>query len=265
MKEINTTLKSVRNTDIPTTIFDCEKDKAPLIIFVHGFKANRFEDYRFNQVAHELDCYGITVGFPGCDESKEDFINYSLDSCLEEIELEYKYMLEHYSIDTDHLGLLGYSMGGRLISIFSNRHPEFKTMAFWAGATYDQKEYPKFLGPVYEDMAKEANEKGFYHYYNSFDGDYINLSKQLIDNMVEYTPCELLKPFTGAAIVVHGDKDDTVEPEVGLKTYNALENARVRKRVVVKDANHGFGQWDNHPEQSKQLVDCTSEFFKENL
>ena len=48
-------------------------------------------------------------------------------------------------------------------------------------------------------------------------------------------------------------------------TYGLLENAREKKLVTVKTADHGFGAWDNHPELSKQLTDATIEFFRSNL
>ena len=44
-----------------------------------------------------------------------------------------------------------------------------------------------------------------------------------------------------------------------------LVNVKNKKLVVVDGANHGFGLWDNHMEQSKELVDETTEFLKEYL
>ena len=95
MKEIELLLKSKRNTEIPVSIVDSETTNCALVIFIHGFKADRHEGGRFSDVARNLAKLGyssIRMGFPGCDESKEDFINYSITNDLDDIETCYKYI-----------------------------------------------------------------------------------------------------------------------------------------------------------------------------
>ena len=75
MKRIDTTVLSKRNTDIPVTIIEADTFPSKLLLCVHGFKANRTEDNRFVEVAEALASNGVStimMGFPGCDESKED-------------------------------------------------------------------------------------------------------------------------------------------------------------------------------------------------
>ncbi|MDO4940954.1 MAG: alpha/beta hydrolase [Erysipelotrichaceae bacterium] len=268
MKEINTFIKSNRNTDIPVTIVDCQIANAALIIFVHGFKADRHEGGRFSDVATELAKLGyssIRMGFPGCDESKEDFINYSLTNNLNDIETCYKYMLDSYSIDNNRIGMIGYSMGARLTSIFANKHQELKTIGLWAGACFKDYGGDNFLGCDLKNIKEEINIKGYCDYLNTFDNDIIKLSKQLIDDMISYNPIECLNSFKGNAIIVHGNKDITVDVNVGYDNFYALKNAKNKKLVIIDDANHGFGLWDNKMHQSKQLVEETILFFKNNL
>lgn len=270
MIEKNITIKSIRNTDIPVSIVDSEKSNAPLVILAHGFKADRHEGGRFSDVARNLAEVGVSsirMGFPGCDESKEDFINYTLKNCLDDIESSYEYMLDNYSIDTTHLGIIGYSMGGRLASIFINSHPEFKTIGLWAGAVYKDfggnNEY--FLGGDVLTMKKQANELGYADFYNDFDNTNIKLNKALIDEMELYNPLQYLNEFNGNAIVCHGDNDTTVSLDTAYLAMDNLTNAKNKKLLVVKGADHGFGLWDNHMEQSNELVSETTKFFKEYL
>ena len=54
MKIREMTLTSKRHTDIPVTVVDCEKETCGLLVFVHGFKANRTEDGRFLTVAKAM-------------------------------------------------------------------------------------------------------------------------------------------------------------------------------------------------------------------
>lgn len=270
MLERNITIKSNRNTDIPVTIVEAGKENAPLVLFVHGFKADRHEGGRFSEVANNLAQIGVNsirMGFAGCDESKEDFINYTLKNNLDDIETCYKYMLENYSIDTKHLGMVGYSMGGRLTSIFVKEHKEFKTIGLWAGAVYKgfggNDEY--FIGAKLEPMRKQADELGYAEFLNAFDNTYIKINKELIDDMESLNPLEGLNEFDGNAIVCHGDNDDTVVLDTAYIAMDNLKNARNKKLVVINGANHGFGLWDDHMEQSHELVEETTKFFKEYL
>ena len=268
MKTINTTVKSKRNTDIPVTVVDSETSNPGLVIFAHGFKAERHEGGRFTEVAERLAEVGINsirMGFPGCDESKEDFFYYSLTNDLDDIESCYEYMLDTYNINREHLGMIGYSMGGRLTSLFIDTHPEIKTIGFWAGACLDYHDNDDFLGGNIIEMRKEANENGFVDFLNYFDNDRIKLSKQFIDDMDNMDTKKGLNMFDGSAIVVHGTEDTSVDIKVSDFIMDNMTNARNKKKVIVEGANHGFGLWDNHPEQSQILVNETVEFFKQYL
>lgn len=267
MKEIELTIKSQRNSDIPVSIIDSETTNAGLVIFVHGFKANRHEDGRFTLVGQTLASHGISsirMGFAGCDESKEDFINYTLKNCLDDIDSSINYMLDNYSINKGRIGMLGYSMGGRLTGIYTNKHSDLKCLGFWAGATYPSFEDGFFLGEDVNRLKQEASEKGYCQFHNSFDNTFIRLNKDLIAQMEEYNPLEGLYKYEGNAIVVHGDKDITVKPKVVNLMNEALSKAN-KKIVIIKGADHGFGQWDNKPELSKMLVEETIGFFIENM
>lgn len=270
MKELNTTIKSIRNTDIPVTIVDSEKENKGLVLFVHGFKADRHEGGRFTEVAKNLAEVGVNsirMGFAGCDESKEDFINYTLRNNLSDIEKCFDYMLENYDIDKNHLGMVGYSMGARLTSIFIQNHPEIKTIGLWAGAVYDGfgGDENSFIGAPLKPMQEQASKLGYAEFLNAFDNSFIKINKDLIIDMEKYSPLNGLRNFKGNVIVCHGNKDVTVDLKTAYLAMDNLENANNKKLVVIDGANHGFGLWDNHYEQSKQLVDETTKFFKENL
>ena len=268
MKTLDTVIRSRRDTEIPVTIVETDRTPCRLLICAHGFKANRTEDGRFLQVAQTLAEDGITsimMGFPGCDVSTEDFLNYSLSSCMDDIDACYEYMKKNYEIDPDHVGMIGYSMGGRLTALYIRKHTEIRCIGIWAGACYDGFGGDSFLGVKTDAMRNEAKEKGYCDFYNIFDDTYIKLSRQLIEDMESRSPIEGLKEYTGSAIVVHGDQDITVPYEHAHDTYASLIHAEDRKLVTVAGADHGFGAWDDHPELSKQLTDSTIAYFKEHL
>ncbi len=269
MKRIDTKISSKRGTDIPVTIIETDVRPAKLLICAHGFKAGRTEDGRFVQVAEELSKDGIMSimpGFPGCDESEDDFINYTLDNCLEDIDSVYEHAKQNYELDLRDVGMIGYSMGGRLTCLYLKKHPEISCIGLWTAASYDGfNGEDSFLGVSLDQMKKECGEKGYCDFHNVFDDTYIKLSRTLISNMEDYSPIEGLRNYEGNAILVHGDADVTVPHEVSVNAYEQLLNAKERLLVTIEGADHGFGAWNGRPDLSKRLTDVTVAFFREHL
>ncbi len=268
MKVIESSLTSKRNTQIPVTIVEAE-EKKKLLLCVHGFKANRTEDGRFLTVAKKLAEKGvcsIMMGFPGCDVSKEDFINYTLENCLSDIETCEDHMRKTYGFSSDEVGMIGYSMGGRLTSLYIAKHPEVKCIGLWAAAVYDGfgKE-EGFLGVSKEELFRQCEEKGYVDFHNGFDNTDIRLAKDLIEQMAKAKCSKGLQGFEGSAIVVHGDEDVTVPYDTATHAYELLTQAKDRKLCTVHEADHGFGQWNGRPELSAQLTDNTIAFFEEHF
>ena len=260
------TIKSKRNTDIPAIIIKGKKN-GPLVMMIHGFLANASEDGRFIIVANELAKKGInTIMFSqaGCGDSKEDFVNYSLDHSLDDIETCYQYMKDYYDIDENRVAMIGYSMGGRLVSLFINKHPEINNIALWAPGI-DPSLGESFLGNNVEKMLEEGKENNYCEFYNEFDGRYLNMSLDLLRNLKEYDPLEGLNNYKGNALVIHGDVDETVDLKIGILAYDSLINARDKKLVIVEGADHGFGAWNNRTDLSEQLTSSTIEYFSERI
>jgi Prolyl oligopeptidase family. len=82
--------------------------------------------------------------------------------------------------------------------------------------------------------------------------------------MKNYRPFDAISAYKGNVIMIHGDNDITVPCSVSENTFANLTTNN-KKMVIISSANHGFGLWNNHMEQSKELTDETINYFKENL
>lgn len=259
-------IKSKRGSMIPCDVY--EGNGRGLIVFVHGFKAERTEGGRFTEVALKMAEKGfnsIMMDQSGCGESKEPYDLYCIDNSMDDITSCIEYMFEKYDIDENRMAMVGYSMGGRITSIYVNEvDSRFKTIGLWAAAISDMEELNTF---VYDkdghSLREDANKNGYGLYYNEFDDTYIHLSKEFYDGMFNYDSVGDMKKYEGNVIIVHGDCDITVYPKIAHNCYNNLTTKGKKKLVIIPGANHGFGLWDDHPEQSKQLVNETSEFIIE--
>ena len=260
-------IKSKRNSLIPTTI-KCSNSCGGLIMLIHGFKSERSEDKRFDLIEDELSKYGaysIAMDFPGCNESKESTMEYSLNNCLDDMESCYQYMISNYEIDTNNVSLVGYSLGGRLIAIFASRHPEIKNLVFWAATCHNGFEEGRFIDQEIAPLKLEAQEKGYCTFYDIFGDRYFPLPKSFLDEMESINIEECLQQFKGNALIIQGNKDITINPNNGQLIDDNLVSAASKQLLIMDGTNHGFGIWDGRLQDSIFLTDKTIEFLKNNL
>ncbi|MBQ6559875.1 MAG: alpha/beta fold hydrolase [Erysipelotrichaceae bacterium] len=260
------TIPSVRNTQIPCTIFTTDTEHPGLAVFVHGFCAERTEGGRFEEVAEILSKHGfssIMMDQSGCGESTEGFESYCMRNSMDDIESCISYMTDRYDIDTEKMAMVGYSMGGRIASVYvTEKDPRFTVLGLWAAAIMPFEELTNFVSaPDGHSYYEEAKEKGTAGFLNFFDGKILPLSREFFEDMMKHDTLDCVKHYEGNVIVVHGDADITVDVSVGKRTYQTLTTDKKKELVIIENANHGFGLWDDHPEQSKQLVDRTARFI----
>ena len=259
-------LTSKRNTDLYCTEVVPEKPDGALAVFVHGFCAERTEGGRFISVAKKLaeqGFYSIMMDQSGCGQSEEPFDNYDLFHSISDIRTCVDHMFENYDIDEKRMAMVGYSMGGRIAAIYVNYiDPRFQTVGLWAAAINEGKEMENFLiAPDGHSYVAEAIAKGYAEYLNDFDGRILHLSNDFYRGFLDYSPVLAMKKYSGNVIVVHGTADSTVDPSVGKRCYTNLTTQKEKELVLIEGANHGFGLWDDHMEQSEILVNKTADFI----
>ena len=266
MEPIFDTVKSYRNTDIPVTIVKADNEAHALAVFVHGFKAERTEGGRFLTVAEQLAKHGfdsIMMDQSGCGDSKEPYDNYCMDNSLDDVEACIKAVLKP---SHSRLVLVGYSMGGRVVSAYAAlRKPQADTLVLWTAAVMEASELKPFLWDEKgNSLVAEAERNGYANYFNFFDNTYIHLSRKFYDGLCKYDVVKYVSEYQGNVLLCHGDKDDTVLPEVSKKAYQSLITGKDKELVMIWDRNHGFGLWDDKMYQSAILTGKTTEFILKN-
>ena len=262
---------SKRNTDIHCTIVLPKTTRMmPLVILAHGFGADRHEGGRFTMVANKLGTMGIAsirMDFPGCNDSAESYQAYHLCNMISDIKSCINYMTANYLIDETHLGIIGYSMGGRLATIYANMDHRIKTMALWAPAlTIGFNGLEAFMGgqAKLNELRSEAENKGFVP-FNDLFGGVKELSKEYFSDMDHFDPISAIRAYQNNLLIVQGNQDDIVKPEIINDAIKQLNERCHFNYLYMDHANHGFGLWDDHPEQSEKLVKTTVSFFKHYL
>ena len=266
MKEYNDHVLSVRNTLIPVTRVECEGEPQYLAVFVHGFKAERTEGGRFLTVARQLVKHGFTcimMDQSGCGDSSEPFDLYCLDNSLDDVQACIEAAIKP---SVRRIVLVGYSMGGRVVSAYSalKRH-QIDTLVLWTSAIMPGDDLKPFMyGEDGHSMVQEAEENGFAMYHIEFDDTWIHLSKAFYDGMQKYDIPAYVRAFQGNVLFCHGLEDDTVLPKYSIEAYGELTTPKDKELVLIWDANHGFGLWDDKMYQSDILTGKTTEFILRN-
>lgn len=260
-----------RGTQIPVTLVapGRREESTPLVLLIHGHGGTRHEAGGFTQVAQALAQQGIAsirMDFSGCGDSKESFALNNLSNMLADIEAAKAYAQDNLKVDTTRLGMLGYSMGGRLAILYSPS-ASFKAMALWAPAATDGAgSMTASLGGAkrYNAMKNQAEVEGFAPYTTSW-GQQQKLGYQWFVDMENSNPGNLVRQFDGHLFVLSGSLDTVVKPVVSQTVYQQANNAASRKFHSVEGADHGLGLFTNQPELTAEAVSATSAFFRRHL
>ena len=114
-----------------------------------------------------------------------------------------------------------------------------------------------------QELEKKAWKEGYIVYDDPF-GSQKQLSGRFFEDL-RHDVVEDLSRYQKNLLYVQGARDTMVKPEVGGIALQSMHpNCRLNY-VYIDNADHGFGLWDNQPDQSERLVDVTSKFLGKNL
>lgn len=244
--------------------------KFPLVVMAHGHGGSRREAGSFDRVANDLAARGVAtirMDFPGCGDSTESFANNNLSNMLADIVASRDFAVAQPQVDADRVGLFGWSMGGRLVLMLSDRNDEFGAVATWAPAvTAGAGSMVGFLGGPDEYAASKARAKSDgYAPFTTRWGQEQKLGLGFFTDMEESKPLDHVRQFSGSLFVLYGDKDDVVLPEVADSAVAAATNAVEVSRYIVRGADHGLGVFSDEPHYTDQAVNKTVDFLADRL
>jgi dienelactone hydrolase len=241
----------------------------PAVVMNHGHGGGRQEGGGFERLAKALADAGILtirMDFPGTGDSKEPFTEGSLSNMISDSNASLAYMLANFPADPNKLGILGYSMGGRIaLTIAGSPDNPYKAVGLLAPSADPGKGLLLFFAgseAEYERLYAEASSDKGYADYTTQYGQQQQLSKQWFDELLASSPLDAIGNYTGAMLVVHGDKDTVIKPEENANVVAAYLAASV---VLVPEADHGYGFYSDQPEVSALVESSFAKFFAENL
>jgi dienelactone hydrolase len=241
----------------------------PAVVMNHGHGGGRQEGGGFERLVNALAKAGlvtIRMDFAGTGDSKAPWTDQSLSSMISDSNASLAYLLANYPVDPDRLGVLGYSMGGRVtLTIAQSPDSPYKAVGLLAPSANPGMSLVLLLAgseAEYERLYAEAkSEKGYADYTTQY-GQQQQLSLKWFDEVLASSPLDGISAYKGPMLVVHGDKDVTIPPAENEAVVAAYPKASI---VLVPDADHGYGFYSDQADVSALVETSFADFFSTNL
>lgn len=259
---------SARSTKIKATIVMpkvAEGVKVPLVAIAHGHGGDRNENGGLADIAESLAKAGIAtirMDFPGCGKSEESFQKNTMTNMVSDVYSCIDYAEKNYAIDSTKIGIFGYSMGGRIACEMAGEGKvNFSGMVLLAPYV-DNSKTINFIGNE-EENAKliAAAEKDGYVVFTTKYGQVQELSKEFFNDITTIDPLANAAGFKGKAMVIYGEDDNTVAPEISKRAVEVF-NAKV---LDVTGDTHSYSFYSDKPEIRSAIVVNTVNLFLETF
>jgi len=212
----------------------------PTIVFCHGNVSKKENFTRLMQSLANAGVLCVALDFPGCGESKEDYLQNTIANMVDDTNTVRQYVENHYAVDPTRLGIVGHSMGGRVVATILGTGTSPYILAvedapFIGNGTYW---LPQTLGgwEGYQHIYALAKRDGFWQ----VPGWNIRYSLAWFDQLFSSgsSPTENLKNYHGAMLLVYGGKDTWVPPATALQLK---ESAIQCDTLYLPEAGHALG------------------------
>lgn len=243
-------------------------EKVPAVVLAHGHGGSKDENVGFGGIAEALAQAGIAsirMDFPGCGDSTASFHDNTMTNMIADTKKAVEALKAYSNVDTDKLGILGYSMGGRIASeIVGEQDNPFSAVILLSAANGTARELaPNMFGKLatYNELKSTAKKDGFAAFTNIYNTT-LELSKEWFEDMEDGQPLKSLAKFNGPVLVLHGDKDTMITDKMNQDNLKACKNGR---ELVVADADHGYGFYSDQPDVTAAVEGAAVGFFSEHL
>ena len=259
-----------------------EGEKAPVVVLVHGFLGSKDEEFGFfaNDTDEQYDYDSIAAALlekgigtirvdqAGSGESTDDFTNYTPENSVSDIQDAYDYCMANFPFDAEKVGLVGWSMGGKVGPAFASKNTNISTMVLLNPAGDNGATSLETAAGCGLDLpllqSKMEDGKVLNEVASGFVGKDIYMSQDFITQVEESKTGDEVKAFLEAGnkgLLLYGDKDSIINPE----TYKWLMDNTTIDTYCIEGMDHDLGLESARPDFTQKVVAKTVEYCAENL
>lgn len=255
-----------RGAQIPATLVTPDGlESYPVVVLIHGHGGSREENVGFACVADALAAQGIgsiRMDFPGCGESTESFRLNTMTNMKADVAAAIEYVKAN--VPAGKIGVMGYSMGGRIILEMLAEGAQFDAVAFLAPAA-DNEDLKLLFGGVenYAALNAAADAEGFVTFTTIY-GSTQELSKEWFADLAVYgadLAALASANYEGASIVIWGQDDEAVNPAISANVAEVFAS----QTVDATGEGHGYGFYSEDATVRNLVAASFADFFAANL
>lgn len=254
------------------------KEKKPLILFVHGFKgfkdwgvfnlmANEFAKNKFIFMKINLSHNGTTPNNLKDFADLEAFGNNNFTIELGDLKDSIDHLFSSESeipaneIDLENLHLMGHSRGGGLILLKAREDQRIKKVVSLAAISDLSKRWP-------QSFLDEWRAKGVQYIENKRTNQmmplYVQLYDDVLNNPERLSIPKAIKEMNQPLLAFHGTEDETLPVEMA---HQIKEWKPGTELIIIEGENHVFGAshpWGKStlPNNYKTIIEKTIDFLR---
>ena len=228
----------------------------PAVIMLHGNGSTRHEaGNAYDYTAPEMAKAGLaTIRFDyiGNGDSTSDYIDFTYDKGIADAMKCYDYLSTLGVIDMNHVGIMGWSQGGRLTLLTAARNDVFTAVLTWAGAMGSNLE-------TLEEQYAIAQENGYYEV--TYDW------REPLRQSPEYYECAMAIDYEAEVanikapiLAINGLADTTVVPETAQAIVDASTNADSQV-LLMEGVDHTFNVFSGDMTALEEVTQATIDWF----
>jgi pimeloyl-ACP methyl ester carboxylesterase len=237
--------------------------KSPMVLMLHGFASSKNEvGDLYKRLADSLckqSIGSLRIDFRGWGESKGlAMTQSSVETMLADAETAYQYLNDLAWVDTDRLGIIGFSLGGGIaITSASLHHPRYKTMVTWSS-----------VGDFHQDFLSSTGQASFDKAANGklveldLGWRKVTLGPDFFNSLSHYSLEQLISQYKGSYLAIAGSDDFSSQYT---KDYVSRAHGSPKHALIIPGADHIFGVLSDDQTVAKQVILTTSAWFNNNL
>jgi hypothetical protein len=221
--------------------------KYPVILMFHGFSGDHIvSGFKFPRVSRLLVEQGfatVRFDFRGSGDSEGNFEDMSILTELSDA-LEVFGYIKKKDFYNHKLGIIGYSMGGAVASLFAPKVQDTNAVCLWSPAIFNKEVFQSGL------MIKKLSEQSF------IDIGGLKISTVFAQDCEKTDAFEDLLKYRKKLRIIHGSKDESVD-------YTKVKNFCIQNSInfhQIENADHKYLSVGYMNELFNQTVDffCAS-------
>lgn len=231
------------------------------VLMLHGFASHKNEVgdmyLREARALAERGVASLRIDFVGTGDSPRPYVENTWTNMLDDALASYDWLAAHPQIKDDQVGVLGFSMGGKVALGLVAERPDTAALATWSGALADG------LPAGYEALYPEALANGSVVVDLGFT--VVELGLDWFETFMASTPLtDALAAYHGPALAVVGELDVVVPPATSAQFIDMLDSDD-KTLHAIEGADHIFGVLAGDQTMTNAVLAVTANWFSQRL